>query len=74
MRAYFFLLSKMASGFAGTGQNFVSTSYGPMLYNNGFNSLEKLGSASVDDLLKIKGVNEKFIEDIKDQLKSEMDK
>jgi len=54
--------------------NGVSIAKANLLYNNGFNSLEKLGSASVDDLLKIKGVNEKFIEDIKDQLKSKMDK
>lgn len=40
-----------------------------LLYNGGFDSLEKLKKASVKDLTKIKGVNEKFARDIKDQLK-----
>ena len=53
--------------------NGIGRAKAKLLYNNGYNSLEKLGSASVDDLLKIKGVNEKFIEGIKDQLKSKMD-
>lgn len=39
-----------------------------LLYDNGFNSLDKLKKASVEDLLKVKGVNEKFAKDIKSQL------
>ena len=54
--------------------NGISTDKANLLYDNGFNSLEKLGSASVDDLLKIKGIDEKFVEDVKDQLKTKMDK
>lgn len=45
-----------------------------LLYSSGFNSLEELGNASVEDLIKIKGINEKFVEDVKDQLKTKMDK
>ncbi len=44
-----------------------------LIYNSGFDSLEKLGKASVTDLVKIKGINEKFAKDIKDQLKKEID-
>jgi large subunit ribosomal protein L32e len=40
-----------------------------LLYNGGFDSLEKLKKASVKGLTKIKGVNENFARDIKDQLK-----
>jgi len=40
-----------------------------LLYNSGFDSLEKLKKASVEDLTKIKGINERFARDIKDQLK-----
>ena len=40
-----------------------------LLYNSGFDSLEKLKKASVEDLAKIKGINEKFAQDIKNQLK-----
>lgn len=39
-----------------------------LLYDNGFDSLDKLKKASVKDLVKVKGVNEKFAKDIKDQL------
>ncbi len=39
-----------------------------LIYNKGFNSLEKLKKASVEDLTKIKGINDKFAKDIKDQL------
>lgn len=42
-----------------------------LLYNSGFNSLDKLKKASVEDLTKIEGINEKFAKDIKDQLKTE---
>ena len=40
-----------------------------LLYDSGFNSLEKLKKASVKDLTKVKGVNEKFAKDIIEQLK-----
>jgi len=39
-----------------------------ILYENGFNSLEKLKKASVNDLTKIKGINEKLAKEIKNQL------
>jgi len=39
-----------------------------LLYENGFNSSDKLKKASVKDLTKIKGVNEKLAKDIKNQL------
>ena len=44
-----------------------------LLYRSGFESLEKLKKASVEDLTKIKGINEKFAKDIKDQLIEEME-
>lgn len=40
-----------------------------LLYNSGFDSLEKLRKASVKDLTKLKGVNETFAQDIIGQLK-----
>lgn len=40
-----------------------------LLYSQGFDSLEKLKNASVEDLVKIKGITEKNAKDIKDQLK-----
>lgn len=42
-----------------------------LLYNNGLDSLDKIKKASVEELTKIKGINEKFAKDIKDQLKAE---
>ena len=40
-----------------------------LLYKSGFDSLEKLGKASVKDLTKIKGINEKLAKEIIDQTK-----
>lgn len=40
-----------------------------LLYNNKFDSLDKLKNASVEDLIKIKGITEKNAKDITDQLK-----
>jgi len=51
--------------------NGVGKAKAELIYNGGFNSLEKLWKASIDDLVKIKGINEKFAKDIKDQLKKE---
>jgi large subunit ribosomal protein L32e len=51
--------------------NGVGKAKAELIYNSGFDSLEKLGKASIDDLVKIKGINEKFAKDIKDQLKKE---
>ena len=42
-----------------------------MLYNSGFNSLEKLRSASIEDLVKINSIDEKLAKGIKNQLKKE---
>lgn len=42
-----------------------------LLYNNGLDSLDKLKKASIEELTKIKGINEKFAKDVKDQLKAE---
>jgi large subunit ribosomal protein L32e len=42
-----------------------------LLYNNGLDSLDKLRKASIEELTKIKGINEKFAKDIKDQLEAE---
>ena len=39
-----------------------------ILYNNGFNSLEKLSKASIDDLIKIKGIDKNLANNIIDQL------
>jgi len=39
-----------------------------LLYENGFDSFEKLKKASVKDLTKVKGINEKLAKDIKNQL------
>lgn len=44
-----------------------------LLYNNGLDSLDKLKKASIEELTKIKGINEKFAKDIKDQLKAEVE-
>jgi len=49
--------------------NGVGKAKAELIYNSGFDSLEKLGNASVENLVKIKGINEKFAKDIKDQLK-----
>jgi len=46
----------------------VGSAKAELLYSHGFNSLEKLKKASVEELVKIKGVTEKNAEDIKDQL------
>lgn len=51
--------------------NGVGKAKAELIYNSGFDSLEKLGKVSVEDLVKIKGINEKFAKDIKDQLKKE---
>jgi len=51
--------------------NGVGKAKAELIYNSGFDSLEKLGKASIEDLVKIKGINEKFAKDIKDQLKKE---
>jgi large subunit ribosomal protein L32e len=40
-----------------------------LLYKSGFDSLEKLGKASVKDLTKIKGINEKLAKEIIEQTK-----
>ena len=49
--------------------NGVGKAKADLIYNSGFDSIEKLGKASVEDLVKIKGINVKFAKDIKDQLK-----
>jgi len=51
--------------------NGVGKAKAELIYNSGFDSREKLGKASIEDLVKIKGINEKFAKDIKDQLKKE---
>lgn len=51
--------------------NGVGKAKAELIYNSGFDSLEKLGKTSIEDLVKIKGINEKFAKDIKDQLKKE---
>ena len=51
--------------------NSVGKAKAELIYNSGFDSLEKLGKASVEDLVQIKGINEKFANNIKDQLKNE---
>jgi large subunit ribosomal protein L32e len=51
--------------------NGIGKAKAELIYNSGFDSLEKLGKASFEDLVKIKGINEKFAKDIKDQLKKE---
>jgi len=49
----------------------VGESKAELLYSNGFDSLEKLKKASIEDLTKVKGISENFAKDIKDQLKKE---
>ena len=49
----------------------VGNAKAELLYKQGFDSLEKLKKASVEDLAKIKGITEKNAKDIKDQLKEE---
>ena len=45
-----------------------------ILYNNGFNSLEKINKTSIENLTKIKGINEKLAINIKDQINKQMKK
>ena len=42
-----------------------------ILYNSGYNSIDKLKNASIEDLTKVKGISKNFAIDIKDQLKEE---
>lgn len=49
----------------------VGESKAELLYDSGFNSLDKLKKASIEDLTKVKGISDKFAKDIKDQLKRE---
>jgi len=52
----------------------VSKAKAELLYSSGFYSLRELRKASVEDLIKIKGIDEKFVEEVKDQLNTKMDK
>ncbi len=45
-----------------------------LLYDNGFDSLEKLKKAKIKDLTKLKGITEKNAKDILDQLKEKKEK
>lgn len=45
-----------------------------LLYDNGFDSIDKLRSATLEDLIKIKGISEKNANDILNQLKVETKK
>ena len=39
-----------------------------LLYDNGFDSIEKIKKASIEDLTKVKGINEKIADSIKTQI------
>jgi large subunit ribosomal protein L32e len=45
-----------------------------LLYDNGFDSLEKLRKAKIKDLTKLKGISEKNAKEILDQLKEKKEK
>lgn len=45
-----------------------------LLYDNGFNSLDKLKKAKIKDLTKLKGITEKNAKEILDQLKDKKEK
>ena len=45
-----------------------------ILYNNGFNSLEKINKTSIENLTKIKGINEKLAIEIKKQINKQTKK
>jgi large subunit ribosomal protein L32e len=45
-----------------------------ILYNSGFNSIEKINKSSIENLAKIKGINEKLAINIKDQINKQMKK
>jgi len=45
-----------------------------LLYDNGYNSLEKLKKAKIKDLIKLKGITEKNAKEILDQLKEKKEK
>lgn len=45
-----------------------------LLYDNGYNSLEKLKKAKIKDLTKLKGITEKNAKEILDQLKEKKEK
>jgi large subunit ribosomal protein L32e len=47
----------------------VGESKAELLYDSGFDSLDKLKKASIEDLTKVKGISENIAIDIKDQLK-----
>jgi large subunit ribosomal protein L32e len=47
----------------------VGESKAELLYDSGFDSLDKLEKASIEDLTKVKGISENIAIDIKDQLK-----
>ena len=49
----------------------VGGSKAELLYDSGFDSLDKLKKASIEDLTKVKGISNKFAKDIKNQLKRE---
>jgi large subunit ribosomal protein L32e len=42
------------------------------LYNNGYNTIEKIKNSSIEDLIKIKGINEQLAINIKDQLNKQI--
>ena len=52
-----------------TSLNGVGTAKAELLYTSGFDSIDKLKNATVDDLKNIKGITEKNAKDILDQLK-----
>ena len=47
----------------------IGKSKAELLYDNGYDSLEKISKASIKDLTKVKGISEKFANNIKVQLK-----
>ena len=49
----------------------IGKSKAELLFDNGFNSLEKIKKASIEDLTKIKGINEKLAIQIKNQISNQ---
>ena len=52
-----------------TSLNGVGNAKAELIYTSGFNSIEKLKNATVEDLKNIKGITEKNAKDILNQLK-----
>jgi transcription termination factor NusA len=54
--------------------NGIGKTKAELLYEKGFNSIDKIKKASVKELIKVEGITEKMANSIKNQFKEEIDK